>query len=837
MSGVNLSMLYAKVSIPLLRHHSVPRDYLYYAKSFTIFTDNNPLTYVLTCAKLNATGHRWVAELADYNFTIKYRPGVANKDADALSRMPMDIDEYMKLCTKETSQDSVQACMIGIQAQEPWITAITANPEVLNTSELIPELSALQKLDPNEFIRAQDSDLCIGKIRTLKAKNTYPTEEEINRLTPEAKTLLREWKRLEIGTDGMLRRKRGPVMQLVLPYCYRMTVYKELHQNIGHLGAERVVELARERFFWPHMQRNITHFVTKECSCVKQRAPAKKTRAPLQNITTYAPLELVSMDFLHLERSTGGYELRIHSRNSRPLYSFRTSGREFENKLFHQLEKSSGIIRSRTTPYHPQGNGKAERFNRTLLSMLKTLPENQKRRWDQHVSKVVHAYNCTRNDATGFSPFFLLFGRSRRLPIDLMFGCNKVEDRLNHKDYVKKWSSAMNDAYTFASEHATKNSSKGKRHYDKGARYSTLKPGDRVLVRNLSERGGPGKLRSHWEKDIHIVVNCTPDSPVYEVKPEAKDGRKRLLHRNLLLPCDFLPLTPELPEKTIPKSVEKKVERLKYSFLVDYSISLASTHGVTNTRRRANTSWDASGFPPECDTDEKKGQYIADYAAKEGIQLDPRQIVKNPGLRALAKLMLNSFWGKFAQRPNMTKVKIMSDPAEYFDLLSSDQINVTDANFINDELIEVHFENVDEFVEADGKTNVVIAAFTTAHARLKLYGVLEQLNRRVLYFDTDSVIYVSKEDEWEPTTGSYLGQLADELDGGYITTFVSGGPKNYAYETNTDKTVCKVRGITLNYRTAQNVNFNLMCDMVCLEELSDLTDSITVNIPYKINRH
>ena len=80
---------------------------------------------------------------------------------------------------------------------------------------------------------------------------------------------------------------------------------------------------------------------------------------------------------------------------------------------------------------------------------------------------------------------------------------------------------------------------------------------------------------------------------------------------------------------------------------------------------------------------------------------------------------------KFAQRPNMTKVKIISDPAEYFDLLSSDQINVTDANFINDELIEVHFENVDEFVEADGKTNVVITAFTTAHARLKLYGVLE----------------------------------------------------------------------------------------------------------------
>ena len=76
----------------------------------------------------------------------------------------------------------------------------------------------------------------------------------------------------------------------------------------------------------------------------------------------------------------------------------------------------------------------------------------------------------------------------------------------------------------------------------------------------------------------------------------------------------------------------------------------------------------------------------------------------------------------------------------------------------------------------------------------------------------------------------------DELDGAHIATFVSGGPKNYAYETSTDKTVCKVRGITLNYRTAQKVNFNLMCGMICLEALSDLTDRISVDIPFKVIR-
>ena len=69
----------------------------------------------------------------------------------------------------------------------------------------------------------------------------------------------------------------------------------------------------------------------------------------------------------------------------------------------------------------------------------------------------------------------------------------------------------------------------------------------------------------------------------------------------------------------------------------------------------------------------------------------------------------------------MTKVVLISDPADYFDLLSSDKVTVMDANVINDDIIEVHYENTDEFVETNDKTNVVIAAFTRAHARLKLW--------------------------------------------------------------------------------------------------------------------
>jgi hypothetical protein len=76
------------------------RDYLYYASEFTVYTDNNPLTYILSSAKLNAIGLRWVGELADFNFTIKYRPGKVNTDADALSRLLPNVDSYMEMCTE-----------------------------------------------------------------------------------------------------------------------------------------------------------------------------------------------------------------------------------------------------------------------------------------------------------------------------------------------------------------------------------------------------------------------------------------------------------------------------------------------------------------------------------------------------------------------------------------------------------------------------------------------------------------------------------------------------------------------------------------------------------------
>ena len=179
---------------------------------------------------------------------------------------------------------------------------------------------------------------------------------------------------------------------------------------------------------------------------------------------------------------------------------------------------------------------------------------------------------------------------------------------------------------------------------------------------------------------------------------------------------------------------------------------------------------------------------------------------------------------------------MVTEPKEFFDLLYSSEFEVSDARLVNGETVEVHYSNVGEFAEQNNKVNIVIAAFTTAYARLKLYDLLDLLQERVLYYDTDSVVYVHEPGKPEPPLGNYLGDLTDELDGDYITTFVSGGPKNYAYVTNNDKRVTKIRGITLDHAAAGKLNPYVMRSLVHLYVNCHTEAKVTVDIPFKITR-
>ena len=195
-----------------------------------------------------------------------------------------------------------------------------------------------------------------------------------------------------------------------------------------------------------------------------------------------------------------------------------------------------------------------------------------------------------------------------------------------------------------------------------------------------------------------------------------------------------------------------------------------------------------------------------------------------------------SFLGKFAQRSNLIKTEEVTQPKDLYAYLDSDQYEVKDAHMINDETVEIQYIEKEGFVEDNDKVNIVIAAFTTAYARLKLYDLLDLLQERVLYYDTDSVVYVHEPSKPDPPLGDYLGDLTDELKGDYITTFISGGPKNYGYVTNTGEAILKIRGITLNYDASKTINVDVMRHLVELYVDCHIQDKVTVTIPYKITR-
>ena len=246
---------------------------------------------------------------------------------------------------------------------------------------------------------------------------------------------------------------------------------------------------------------------------------------------------------------------------------------------------------------------------------------------------------------------------------------------------------------------------------------------------------------------------------------------------------------------------------------------------------------EASGWPAKYKTEEERRRFIEQFEAKEGIPLNYDSIKKNPGLKATAKLMLNSFWGKFGQRENLPQVEQCTTPQELYNITEDDTNVVQELRFCSEDILEVVYRNKEEAVVPSNKTNVFIAAFTTCHARLKLYSYLEKLGDRVLYYDTDSVIYRWKEGLPRIEAGDYLGEMKDEVEGDHIEEFVSGGAKNYGYRTARGKVECKVRGFTLNVRGKSVLNYDTMKKLVFKEIKEGQRSQLEVTNPSHFKRN
>ena len=529
-------------------------EYLYGSKSFDVFTDNNPLTYVLTSAKLDACGQRWVAKLANYNFSIRYRCGVSNTEADALSRIkwPEALSDNVDIDNGCMDTHVINAILIGAVTKSSLIESVSCSAKVIPT-ELDKDTGKLsdinwtkeQRLDPNLGVTIRLIESGQLTKRKLQGKDSS-----------EVKSFLRNKKCLKLVKDVLYRKSysdnstsKKTLWQLVVPKLFMERALLGCNDDVGHQGILRTLSLLRERFYWPGMQEEATQHVLKCSRCLRRKTPPQV--APLQPILVTQPLELVHMDYLSLEPSKGNIEnvlvITDHFTRYALAYPSKTQtaqattrilwdnfichygfpekfisdqGRN-ESDLIKELCKIAGVKKVHTTPYHPQGNGQCERFNSTLCNMLGTLSEEEKSDWKSHLGCMTHAYNCTKHASTTYSPYYLMFGRHPRLPIDVEFGLNKpnCSDNSSKSRYIQKLRRRLNYAFQKASKYSDQQASKYKHSYDKSVKGPQLHENDLILVKIVAHKGRH-KLQDRWEPEEYVVIEQPiAGTPVYKVKP------------------------------------------------------------------------------------------------------------------------------------------------------------------------------------------------------------------------------------------------------------------------------------------------------------------------------
>lgn len=416
----------------------------------TVYTDNNPLSHLAT-AKLGATEQRWAAELASFDLTLKYRPGSQNLNADALSRL------------HSTNE--------GFPEEDKCVSGVLA------------EISALPGLEPSDLATLQGQDPVIGIILKYWEQGRVPNSIERQQLSKGSRELVRQWGRLRERDSVLYRNVHSPngdgeFQQLVLPQCLHERVLRSLHDDHGHQGVERMLQLVRARCYWPNMQNHVEKWCRGCERCVLSKALVPKTKTYMGTIRASRPHEILAIDFTVLESSTDGkenvlvmtdvfskYTQAVATKDQRastvadvlvkhwfqlfgpPSRIHSDQGRNFGSSLVHQLCKIYNTNKSRTTPYHPARNGQCELFNRTLHDLLRNLPPEQKRRWPRHLSQVTYAYNTTVHQSTGKTPYFLMFGREPRLPVDMLIGNEGAEHDLSLEEWVEEHQKSLNVAY------------------------------------------------------------------------------------------------------------------------------------------------------------------------------------------------------------------------------------------------------------------------------------------------------------------------------------------------------------------------------------------------------
>jgi len=307
---------------------------------------------------------------------------------------------------------------------------------------------------------------------------------------------------------------------------------------------------------------------------------------------------------------------------------------------------------------------------------------------------------------------------------------------------------------------------------------------------------------------IYCRVSCPQDIHI-PVLPETKDG-KLMFHKRPMIGQWFS-------------------EELKLAVRMGYAVE--EIFSVYHYDRRSKDIFGSyvrffskikmENSVKDLSTENKDKIYNENKSARFPIVLDRSKMTYNAGLRFIAKICLNSLWGKFGQRTsNMMKTSIIREnPAMFYDIIGNAQHELHDLNTqLGDDTVELKYRMTDDDPIECANTNVAIAACTTGWARVWLYEAMLKVGpENVHYCDTDSLIYSHPTGNNPIKTDTCLGGLTDELEGSYIEELIALAPKTYSYKTSDNKLEVKAKGFSLNRVVSQTINFDTMRNMVLNE--------------------
>lgn len=478
-----------------------------------------------------------------------------NRNADALSRQDQP----------QSTSSSFPGLKVPLEVQEQTKNMSQGAPAVVATCHAMASLPARSTADLKIL---QAADPVIGVFLQYWQRGKLPTKQERVNDCRGVRKLVQQWARIE-SRDGVLYRQvKTPgeghvVSQLLLPQCLQTEVLKSLHDDHGHQGIERTTSLVRQRCFWPFMGNDIEKYC-RECGrCTLAKAVQPKVRTFRGTLTASKPLEVLAIDFTTLDKASDGREnvlvvTDVFSKFSQayPTSDQRAStvarvltdkwfyiygvpkrihsdqGRSFEGDLLKRLCHLYGIEKSRTTPYHPEGNGQCERFNRTLHDLLRTLPQEKKRKWPHYLPQVLYAYNTTEHQSTGYSPYELMFGQKAHLPVDFLLGVPPGDPiPRSAQDWVDEHQQRLSSVYLHAKKQLQEAAERRNRHHQPTA--TLLAPG--TLVYRKSHPTGRHKIQDTWDSVVYMIVkNMDEEGRVYRICPRDGAGPEKTLNRSEL---------------------------------------------------------------------------------------------------------------------------------------------------------------------------------------------------------------------------------------------------------------------------------------------------------------